>query len=74
MTTLGVRRPYRRRGLGEALLRAAFGFLFARGMRRVILHVDSESLTGATRLYQRAGMQVVGVDTQHAMELRSGVT
>jgi ribosomal protein S18 acetylase RimI-like enzyme len=53
---LGVRRAYRRQGLGEALLRHAFCALYARGKRGCDLHVDSASLTGATRLYARVGM------------------
>jgi mycothiol synthase len=56
ISVLGVRRAYRRRGLGEALLLHAFGALHARGQTGADLHVDSESLTGATRLYERAGM------------------
>ncbi len=57
--TLGVRRAWRRRGIGEALLRHSFRALHERGQRRVRLAVDAESLTGATRLYERAGMQVI---------------
>jgi ribosomal protein S18 acetylase RimI-like enzyme len=59
ISVLGVRRASRRRGLGEALLRHAFRELHARGLRRVGLGVDAESPTGATRLYERAGMRVV---------------
>jgi mycothiol synthase len=55
---LGVRRPWRRRGLGLALLLRSFGQFYARGERRVSLAVDSQSATGATRLYERAGMSV----------------
>lgn len=55
---LGVRRPWRGRGLGEALLRYAFGEFYRRGLRSVALGVDSQNLTGATRLYERAGMRV----------------
>lgn len=58
VTILGVRRAWRRRGLGEALLRAGFGALALRGCRRAVLGVDAESLTGAHRLYERAGMHV----------------
>lgn len=57
--TLVVRRPWRRRGLGSALLRHAFGELARRGIQRVQLSVDADSPTGATRLYERAGMRVV---------------
>lgn len=53
---LGVRRAHRRRGIGELLLRHAFRALHARGKRGAELHVDAESLTGATRLYTRVGM------------------
>jgi ribosomal protein S18 acetylase RimI-like enzyme len=54
--TLGVRAPWRRRGLGEALLRSSFAALHDRGLRRVALGVDSQNVTGALRLYERAGM------------------
>jgi mycothiol synthase len=57
--TLGVRRPWRRRGLGEALLRHSFAQFWKRGFRRIGLGVDAASPTGATRLYERAGMHVV---------------
>jgi mycothiol synthase len=55
--TLAVRRPWRRQGLGLALLHHAFGEFYRRGKRRVGLGVDAQSLTGATRLYERAGMR-----------------
>lgn len=57
--TLGVRPAWRRRGIGEALLRSAFLVFFERGERTVGLQVDGESPTGATRLYERAGMRVL---------------
>lgn len=56
---LAVRRPWRRRGLGLALLRHAFAGFARRGATRVGLGVDAENLTGAVRLYERAGMSVV---------------
>ena len=55
---LGVRRPWRRRGLGRALLLHAFGEFRRRGLPRAALGVDAESLTGANRLYESAGMHV----------------
>ncbi len=58
VTDLGVRRAARRRGIAEALLRAAFAEVHARGIPRVELIVYAESPTGATRLYERAGMRV----------------
>jgi mycothiol synthase len=57
--SLGVRPPWRGRGLGETLLWAAFGELHGHGLRRVGLGVDTENETGALRLYERVGMRVV---------------
>lgn len=59
VNTLGVRRAWRRRGLGEALLRLSFAELYARGLRRVGLGVDAQNVTGALRLYERVGMRQV---------------
>jgi mycothiol synthase len=55
---LGVRRQWRRRGLGLALLRHSFREFQCRGMERAGLDVDAENLTGAVRLYERAGMHI----------------
>ena len=69
---VGVRRPWRGRGLGLALLRQAFGEFHRRGVRRVNLSVDAESATGAPRLYQRAGMRVERSFLLYRKELRPG--
>ena len=55
---LGVRRPWRRQGLGEALLLHSFEAFRRKGFTRGTLGVDASSVTGATRLYERAGMRV----------------
>jgi mycothiol synthase len=55
---IGVRRPWRRKGLGAALMQHAFGELRVRGKKRVGLGVDSGNPTGAVRLYERVGMHV----------------
>lgn len=55
---LAVRRAWRKRGLGLALLRHVFNEFYQRGDRVVGLGVDSQSQTGATRLYEKAGMHV----------------
>jgi len=55
---LGVRAPWRGRGVGLALLTQAFAALHGRGQTTVCLGVDSENETGAGRLYERAGMRV----------------
>lgn len=72
ITQLGVRIPWRKRGLGSALLHHAFSTFFQRGFKRVGLGVDGESLTGAQRLYERAGMHVTMRVGRYEKELRSG--
>jgi ribosomal protein S18 acetylase RimI-like enzyme len=57
--SIGVRQRWRRRGLGEALLRAAFAELYSRGLRRVGLGVDAGNETGALSLYERVGLHPV---------------
>jgi ribosomal protein S18 acetylase RimI-like enzyme len=70
--TLGVRRPWRRKGLGLALLQHAFSEFHARGHKQVGLGVDSKNLSGATRLYKKAGMQVTQELAVYEKELRAG--
>lgn len=55
---LGVVPDCRRRGLGRALLQQSFREFRRRGATRVGLGVDAENVTGAVRLYERAGMHV----------------
>lgn len=56
--SLGVRRPWRKQGIGLAMLYRIFEGCYKKGLNKVGLGVDAESLTGATRLYERAGMKV----------------
>jgi mycothiol synthase len=67
---LGVVRSHRRRGLARALLLTAFNDFFRRGQRSVALGVDADSLTGATRLYESAGMRTVEAHDQVRKVLR----
>jgi len=71
ISDLGVRTPWRHRGLGEALLRAAFRELHARGLRRVGLGVDTENVSGALRLYERVGMRAVSRADNWVLDLPS---
>lgn len=70
--TLGVRRPWRKKGLGLALLHHSFGEFYKRGMKTIGLGVDASNPTGATRLYQRAGMYVASEFLTFEKELRPG--
>ena len=70
---VGVRRPWRTRGLGLALLRHAFAEYHRRGVRKVDLSVDAKSVAGAPRLYSRAGLSVNSSYVIYLKELRPGV-
>jgi mycothiol synthase len=73
VNVVGVRRPWRKRGLGLALLRHALAEYQRRGVDMVALSVDAESITGAPRLYGRAGMRLRESYIIHLKELRPGV-
>ncbi|MDH5507785.1 MAG: GNAT family N-acetyltransferase [Anaerolineae bacterium] len=72
VSSLAVRRPWRKRGLGLALLQHSFLAFWARGQTTVGLGVDASNLTGALRLYERAGMHVHFERNMYEKELRPG--
>jgi GNAT superfamily N-acetyltransferase len=57
---LFVRRPWRRQGLGAALMLSILGSLHRHGVRTARLNVDADSLTNAHLLYRRLGFRAVG--------------
>lgn len=57
VSNLAVRPSWRRRGVARALLLTAFTEFVRRDIPRAELTVDAENPTGATRLYEQAGMQ-----------------
>jgi len=73
VSILGVMPEYRKRGIGLQLLNFAFDALYRRGKKSCELNVDASSLTGATRLYERAGMYKSRVFYAYELELRGGV-
>lgn len=72
VNTLSVQRTHRGRGLGTYLLKLSFKRLYEKGKHSVTLGVDADSLTGATRLYEKAGMFVSEVHARWEKELRPG--
>jgi mycothiol synthase len=58
---LGVRRPWRNRGVGASLMHQTFAACFRTGLRKVWLEVDTQSPTRAHKLYEKLGMKMVGV-------------
>jgi mycothiol synthase len=53
---LGVKREYRKHGIGKALLLHTFALAYHRHQKTVLLYVDTDSLTNANLLYQQVGM------------------
>jgi mycothiol synthase len=72
VSSLGVLREWRQRGIGLALLQHSFGEFYRRGYRKVSLGVDAENLTGALGLYQKAGMHIHRQFDLYEKELRPG--
>ena len=66
---LGVRRPWRGRGLATWLLRSAFVRERDRGRAGIQLSVDADNLTGAVRLYESVGMAPMHVRHGWALDL-----
>jgi GNAT superfamily N-acetyltransferase len=56
---IAVGRSWRRRGLARALISRSLRAQKAAGMKESALGVDSESLTGATRVYEACGFRTV---------------
>jgi GNAT superfamily N-acetyltransferase len=71
--SLFVGRPWRRQGIALALLRHTFLTFQNIGKMRVGLGVDAESLTGATALYEKAGMRIHREYDGYELELRPGL-
>ena len=69
---LGVLRPWRRQGIALALLLHVFGEFYRRDRYKVGLGVDGQSLTGATRLYEKAGMYIFRQLDAYEKVLRPG--
>ena len=70
--TLGVRRPWRGRGLASYMLKWFFHQAYLQEKKAVALHVDASSLTGALRVYEKVGMQAVECFDLYEKEIRPG--
>lgn len=56
---ISVRRPWRRRGLARALIARSLAAQKQHGMLESALGVDSENVSGATRIYEACGFRVI---------------
>jgi len=73
VSSLGIKRAWRRKGIALALLQHSFREYYIRGIKKVGLGVDAESLTGANDLYKKAGMFVQRQYDLYEKELRPGL-
>ncbi len=73
VSKLGVRKNWRKHGLGLALLKNAFRVLYQAGYKTIGLTVDTANQNGATRLYERARMQIASQYVLYEKEYRSGL-
>lgn len=73
VSVLGVKRKWRNQGIGKALLLHFFRRIKDKGSLKVGLSVDSESLTGATKLYESVGLHVIEQYVLMEKVLREGI-
>jgi GNAT superfamily N-acetyltransferase len=72
VASLSVLREWRGRGIARSLLTMSFAEFQRRGTPNVALHVDADSLTGATRLYESVGMSESQRYLDFSCEIRPG--
>lgn len=66
---ISVRRPWRKRGLARALIAISLQVQKEQGMTHSALGVDSQNLSGATRVYEDCGFRVTKQGTTHRKPL-----
>ena len=66
---IGVDRAWRRRGLARALIAHSLQAQKETGMAESAMNVDSENLSGATRLYESLGFRVIRRDAVYRKPL-----
>ena len=73
VASVGVRRPWRKRGLGRAMIVESLRLLRAHGMTEAVLGVDSDGQNGALRLYESVGFRTIAQDRiyRKPLELRA---
>jgi mycothiol synthase len=72
VAVLGTVPEFRGKGLALNVLRHSFMDAYQRDKRSMTLHVDASSITGAVRLYERAGMHIDYVEVSLKKILRDG--
>ena len=67
-----VRREYRRRGIGQTLMKTAFNTFWQRGVKRIILDTDSASFSKSVSFYAGLGMKPYRREVLYEKEIRAG--
>lgn len=67
-----VRRAYRRKKIGQALMQTAFNAFWSRGIKRIILDTDSESFLQSRIFYSGLGMKPYRREFLYEKEIRAG--
>jgi GNAT superfamily N-acetyltransferase len=67
--SIAVRRPWRKRGLARALISRSLRSQKEEGMTESALGVDTENLSGATRIYEECGFRVARKNTIYRKSL-----
>lgn len=67
-----VRREYRRRGIGQTLMKTAFNTFWQKGVKRIILDTDAESFSESTKFYSGLGMKPYRREFLYEKEIRPG--
>jgi len=70
---IGVARSWRKRGVASALISRSLQAQKTAGMTESALVVDSDNPSGATRLYESCGFQIVKCDTLYRKPMESQV-
>lgn len=69
---MGVLRPWRKRGVGSALLTSVMQAADAAGLKEVELSVDADSPSGAVSIYERVGFTTRFSSVTHSLTLAGG--
>ena len=67
-----VRREYRRRGIGQTLMKTAFNTFWQKGIKRIILDTDAESFSESIKFYGGLGMKPYRREFLYEKEIRPG--
>lgn len=67
--TIGVLKPYRRKGAGSTLMLQAMRYLKSLEMENALLYVDDENPTCAIKLYEKVGFKVFHKNAVYELRL-----